>query len=229
MTSYPAAVLWDMDGTLVDTEPVWIASEQQLVRDYGRGHWSTEEAEAMVGQALTKSAQVLQEQGGVRLSIQEIVDHLIARVQAALREQTPWQPGAYELLEQLAQAQVPCALVTMSYRTLADEMLLNAPSGLFKAVVTGDEVERGKPDPFPYQFAAKQLGVEVEKCVAIEDSLPGVASAEASGARVLAIQHLIEIPENSGRSRTDSLEKITMADLLKISEGNVIDHLKSDQ
>jgi len=225
VTSVPAAVLWDMDGTLVDTEPAWIAAEGELVKVHGRGHWGKEDGLLLVGQALPRVAEILQERGEVRLSIAEILEYIISRVEAALKESVPWLPGAYEILTELAQAGIPCALVTMSYRRLANQVVPHAPNGAFKAVVTGDEVEAGKPDPEPYVRAAQALGLDPADCVAVEDSLPGVASAEASGAHVLAVQHFVEIAASPTRSRTDSLERISMADLQRIARGEVIDHL----
>lgn len=225
MSTVPAAVLWDMDGTLVDTEPAWIAAEQELVTVHGRGYWEKEDGMLLVGQALPRVAEILQARGEVTLEIPEILDFLISRVEASLKNTVPWLPGAYEILSELADASIPCALVTMSFRRLATQVVPHAPNNVFRAVITGDEVSAGKPDPEPYLKAAEALGVPIENCVAVEDSLPGIASAEASGARVLAVQHFVEIEQTPTRSRTDSLERITLDDLQAIAQGQVIDHL----
>jgi len=225
LSKTPAAVLWDMDGTLVDTEPAWIASEQELVTVHGRGYWGKEDGLLLVGQALPRVAEILRERGEVRLEVPEILEFLISRVEKVLATSVPWLPGAYEILSEVSGAQIPCALVTMSFRRLAEKVVPHAPNDAFKAVITGDEVSAGKPDPEPYLKAAQALGVAIEDCVAVEDSLPGVASAEASGARVLAIQHFVEIAPSPTRSRTDSLTKISLADIKKIAGGKVIDHL----
>ena len=115
------AVFWDMDGTLVDTEPCWIAAEYELVESFG-GTWTPEQAHALVGQALTHSATVLQE-AGVDMGVREIIDHLIARVVEAVREEMPWRPGARDLLAQLQTAGVRSALVTMSEKPLAEAVV----------------------------------------------------------------------------------------------------------
>src|SRR5690606_3250690 len=100
-----------------------------------------------------------------------------------------FQPGALELLAQLTAAGVPSAIVTASYRPMVDAVVALTPPGSFAAVVTGDEVARGKPDPLPYLRAAELLGVDPEHCVAIEDSPPGITAALASGARTLGVPH----------------------------------------
>lgn len=225
MSTVPAAVLWDMDGTLVDTEPAWIASEQELVTVHGRGHWGKEDGMLLVGQALPRVAEILQTRGEVRLEIPEILEFLISRVEAELQKSVPWLPGAYELLTEITQAGIPSALVTMSFRRLAAQVIPHAPAGALGTVITGDEVSAGKPDPEPYLKAAADLGVDPADCVAIEDSIPGVASAEASGARVLAVQHFVKIEPTPTRSRTDSLTRISLPDLQRIARGELIDHL----
>lgn len=221
----PAAVLWDMDGTLVDTEPAWIASEVDLVKTHGNGTWTKQDGLHLVGQALPRVAKILQERGGVRLETAEILENMMARVEHALQNDVEWLPGAYEILQELGQAEVPYALVTMSYRRLACHVLPRAPEPGFATSIAGDEVSAGKPDPEPYVKAAAALGVPIEQCVAVEDSIPGVASARASGARVLAVQHFVEIPAAPGLSRTDSLTRISLADLGRIGAGEVLDHL----
>ena len=167
----PDAVLWDLDGTLVDTEPAWIAAESELAREHGVD-WTAEDGEAMVGSALPNAAAIMRGRG-VHLSDDEIIGFLIDRVLVSLGERVPWQPGALELLTELRDAAVPCALVTMSYRDMADRIVAGAPDGVFHVVVAGDEVTQGKPHPEPYLRAAEMLGVDVRRCVAFEDSPPG--------------------------------------------------------
>jgi HAD superfamily hydrolase (TIGR01509 family) len=210
-----AAVLWDLDGTLVDTEPYWWQAEHELVGEHG-GQWSDEHGKAIIGNDLRVSAAYIRERGGVRLEIDEIVDRLLGAVIARVRERVPWRPGALELLAGLRAAGTPCALVTMSYRVMADTVVGALPAGSFQAVVTGDEVSRGKPHPEPYLTAARALGARPGDCLAIEDSPTGVASAEAAGVPVLAVQHLIPIPAAPGRRVLHSLVDVTpeaLADL----------------
>ena len=163
------AVLWDLDGTLVDTEPSWIAAEYRLVESFG-GSWSDEQARSLVGNPLLVSAECLRAQGGVPLPAEQIVDLLLAQVIADVRRAAPWRPGVRRLLAESRERGLPAAMVTMSSRELADTVAAQLPAGTFEAMVTGDEVRRGKPDPEAYLLAAERLGVEPGRCLAIEDS-----------------------------------------------------------
>lgn len=217
----PAAVLWDMDGTLVNTEPLWMAAETELVESWG-GTWTHEDGLTLVGNPMKVSGAILQGRG-VGLSVDEIVAFLNGRVAAAVAEQTPWQPGGRELLAALAEAGVPQALVTSSYRELADPFARVA--GVFATVVAGDEVERPKPDPQPYLLAAERLGVDIADCVVVEDSPTGITAGVASGARVLAVEVFRELPDIEGLSTTGSLADVTVADLARMHAGAVLDLL----
>ena len=198
------AVLFDMDGTLVDTEPYWMQAEYALVRAHG-GSWNDEHAHALVGNALLASADYIRAHGGVELPSDVIVDILLDDVVRLARERVPWRPGARELLAQLASAGVPAAMVTMSYQRLAEAVRDELPPGSFAVVVTGDQVADGKPHPEAYLTAAERLGVQPGRCVAIEDSPTGVASAEAAGCVVVAIPHRVPIPAAPTRVLVDSL------------------------
>ena len=212
MTSLPAAVLWDLDGTLIDTEPYWIRCEHELVASFG-GVWTDADAKSIVGSDLLAAAEVIRARGGVPLKPQEIVDRLVDGVIAQLRQHIPWRPGARELLATLRLRGVPCALVTMSWSRLTDEVLPHLPPGSFQAVITGDMVMNGKPHPEPYRRAAEELRVDPLSCVAIEDSPTGVRSAEAAGCVVVAVQHLVPIPSAPHRVMLTSLQGITPEDL----------------
>jgi HAD superfamily hydrolase (TIGR01509 family) len=212
----PAGVLWDMDGTLVDTEPYWIEEEFALVAEHG-GSWSEADAHSLVGNDLIVSANYIRDVGGVALAPEEIVDRLLERVIARIRVHIPWRPGARELLAELNAHDVPCAMVTMSYQNLAQAVVEMLPAGSFRTVVAGDDVEHGKPHPEPYLVAAARLGLEPERCVAIEDSLTGVASAEAAKVPVLAVEHLVPIPPGPGRTVVTSLQGWTAAGLAALS------------
>ncbi len=197
-----------MDGTLVDTEPYWIAAEHEIVEEHG-GTWSDEYAHQLVGNDLMVSAVFIKEHGDVPWSPERIIDELLLRVVARVREHVPWRPGARELLFALREAGVPSALVTMSWRSLADAVVSALPEGSFEAVVTGDEVAHGKPHPEPYRAAARLLGVEASDCVAIEDSPTGVRSAVAAGVPTIAVPHVVAVPEQAGAVHLDSLAGVT--------------------
>ncbi|HET7414249.1 MAG TPA: HAD family hydrolase [Arthrobacter sp.] len=210
------AVLWDMDGTLVDTEPYWIQGEMELVAAHG-GSWSEEQAEALVGQSLVFSSGILQE-AGVKLSSRQIIDHLLGHVVQSVRKEIPWRPGARELLAELKATGIRCALVTMSEKPLAEEIRSQLPEGTFDFLVTGDMVDQGKPHPEPYERALRLMQQTVpaataDNVVALEDSLPGVTSAQAAGLVTVGIPHFIPLPGDSGRTHWDTLAGRTVADL----------------
>ncbi|HEY2271158.1 MAG TPA: HAD family phosphatase [Jatrophihabitantaceae bacterium] len=203
------AVLFDMDGTLVDTEPYWIAAEYALVESFG-GTWSDAHAHALVGNALIDSAIYIREHGGVDMDPPDIVERLLDDVVIATEKEIPWRPGARELLASLAERGVPCALVTMSYARLADTMTAQLPPGTFAAVVTGDQVSDGKPHPEAYLTAAARLGADPRMCVAIEDSTTGIASATAAGCVVIGIPHHVTVTAEASVRIVDSLTNLSV-------------------
>jgi HAD superfamily hydrolase (TIGR01509 family) len=215
----PSAVLWDMDGTLIDTEPYWMAAETELVEAHG-GVWTHQDGLALVGNPMHVSAATLRARG-VDLPDEDIADFLNARVAAGVAAGIPWQEGAQEILTALHDAGVPMALVTSSFRALAEPFA--AAVGLFDVVISGDEVSHPKPDPEPYLTAASRLGVDIADCVAVEDSHSGIASAVASGARVVAVEVMQALAARPGLSRVASLADLTVADLARISDGDVLD------
>jgi len=214
----PAAVLWDMDGTLVDTEPYWFEVEFELVEEFG-DTWSEADAISLVGFDLLDSAHELRTRGGVDLDPVEVVERMIDGVVRRVAERLPWRPGAAGLLAECVAAQIPCAMVTMSWRRLADAVIASAPTGSFAASITGDEVRLGKPDPEPYLAAAAALGLDAADCVAIEDSPTGVASALAAGCATLGVPHVVPIAAAPGLTLVDSLVGVSVADLGRLRTG----------
>ncbi len=209
MTSMPAAVLWDMDGTLVDTEPFWIATERALVESHGN-EWPDHHAHAIVGFDLLDSGAYIAEHGRVPMTPRSIVDHLLDGVVAKIREAMPWRPGALELLRALNGAEIPCALVTMSWQRFVDPVLAALPSGTFGAIITGDSVANGKPHPEPYLNGAAALHVDAVRCVAIEDSPTGVRSAVDAGCHVIAVPNVKTIDAGPNVTVMDSLAEIDL-------------------
>jgi HAD superfamily hydrolase (TIGR01509 family) len=207
-----------MDGTLVDTEPYWIGAEHAIVEEAG-GVWSDEYAHQLVGNDLMVSAEFIRDNSPVTLEPVDIIEELLDRVIAQVRVHVPWRPGALELLAALGQAGVANALVTMSWRSLADAVVTALPAGTFTVVVTGDEVQHGKPHPEPYLAAARALGVEVADCVAIEDSPAGVRSAVAAGVPTLAVPHVVPVPFTVGAVQVPSLQGLGPRDLRALFDG----------
>jgi HAD superfamily hydrolase (TIGR01509 family) len=181
-----------MDGTLVDTEPAWNAAQHQLVGAHG-GSWSDEHAANLVGNSLLETGEYIKVHGNVPLTAAEIVDALVEELIAHLKREISWRPGALDLLADLRRHGVPCALVTMSYRRMADVVVSALPPETFAATVVGDEIANGKPHPEPYLTAARQLGVAPAECVVIEDSNTGARSGLAAGARVVAVPNIVPI------------------------------------
>ena len=208
----PAAVLWDMDDTLVDTEPYWIESEFEIVERHG-GTWSREHALQLVGNDLLESGRYIREHSGIDLEPAEIVEELLDRVVSRVERRVPWRPGAVDLLAHLRAADVRCALVTMSYRRFVAPILDALPQGTFEVIVTGDSVGQGKPHPEPYQKAAAILGVDPAETLAIEDSNTGARSAEAAGCTVLVVENHVPVLAGERRVFADTLEGMTVADL----------------
>lgn len=210
----PRAVLWDMDGTLVDTEPYWMAAETSLVESFG-GSWSHEDALQLVGSGLIDSAIILQN-AGVAMEPEAIVSHLTDVVQESLRTQgVPFRPGARELLAELRDAGVPTGLVTMSLRRMALNVVDLIDFEAFDIVVAGDDVDNPKPHPEPYLQAAALLDVDIADVVVIEDSPTGVRAGLASGALTLGVPHIVPLealgahelwPTLAGRGLSDLVD-----------------------
>lgn len=221
----PAAVLWDMDGTLIDSEPYWISAEMGLARSFGV-EWTHDDGLTLVGKPLPYSAEIFRERG-VDLDVDDIIDYLIERVTAQVRAQTPWLDDARVLLDSVVSAGIPCALVTMSYSRLADAVVSRVPDA-FAVVVTGDTVTHGKPHPEAYLTAAARLGVPIERCVAIEDSPSGIGSAYTAGATTIGVRRLAPVEPRPGLTRLRSLEGITVETLAQLLDGHVIDQLGAE-
>jgi HAD superfamily hydrolase (TIGR01509 family) len=213
----PAAVLFDMDGTLVDSERVWDIALRELAERAG-GTLSESARLAMIGSNMGRSMQILRDDLGQpdRPEAPDVA-WLTDRVFELFAAGLVWRPGALELVHGVRAAGIPTALVTSTGRKLVEVALDTLGRENFDVVVCGDEVRMPKPDPEPYRTAAELLGVRIEDCVAIEDSPTGVASAVASGAAVLAVPAELELPPTDGVRLLTTLEGVDpayLADLL---------------
>ncbi|MFB8386099.1 HAD family hydrolase [Microbacterium sp. NPDC055910] len=213
MTSAPlAAVLWDMDGTLVDTESHWMAAEAALVGRFS-GEWTPEQALSLVGLGLADAARILQD-AGVRMSVEDIVDHLTDTVMSTIAaEGVPFRPGARELLRDLRAAGIKTGLVTMSMRRMASAIADLIGDDMFDVVVAGDDATRPKPFPDPYLQACEALGAAPEQTAAIEDSPNGMRSAVASGATSIGVPLMVSLEGVGAHAIWPTLEGRTTADV----------------
>lgn len=204
-TALPEAVLWDMDGTLIDSEELWDRGEHRLAQTYGY-KWTQQDSVALIGASMDFCVAYLQN-AGVGMERNDIIAALSRFVEEGLREEVPWQPGAREVLNTVRALGVPSALVTASPTSIAH--IVAQEWGGFAEVIGDGEVTRGKPDPEPYLLAAKRLGVDITKCVVVEDSPNGITAGLASGAQVIGITSMLDLTHIEGIHRVDSVEQIT--------------------
>lgn len=209
------AVLFDMDGTIIDSEPYWMASEQALAAEHN-GTWTANDGLDIIGMDLDESSKVIKERANIPLEPEEIKNRLTNDVQSKLAKVVPWRPGAQELLLELRKRNVKTALVTMALHRMAQQVVDAIPFDAFDVIVAGDDVTRGKPHPEAYHKAAALLGFETSKCIAFEDSITGLTSAEAAGTYAIGIPNIIEIPQKPGRIIWPTLEGVTFKQLRKL-------------
>ncbi len=215
-----AAVLWDMDGTLIDSEPLWVEVELQMLRRYGL-EMSADTHTRMIGSGLWEAAEHFRELG-VPLSADEIVAEWVESVERGIAQtELEWRPGARELLASLHAAGVPCALVTMSTRSLADAVVAMLPPGTFQTVIAGDEVAHEKPHPDPYLRGARALRVPIESCLAFEDSPTGLTAAHAAGAVAIGVPNMVALDEAPSHAILS-----TLADLDAAAVASLFAHLR---
>lgn len=219
----PDAVLFDMDGTLVDTEPYWMAAEIELVRAHG-GTWTEADALATVGIGLEDAAAAFRA-AGVALGVREIVEHLLARVVARTRERTVHREGARELVAALRARGVPLALVTSSEAPLAEVVLDSFGAEAFDVVVTGDLGHPAKPAPDPYRIGAARLAeragrpLEPRGMVAVEDSRTGIRSATSAGIFTVGVPGVVPLDDAGADLVLPSLAGLTPEDLRRLVAG----------
>jgi HAD superfamily hydrolase (TIGR01509 family) len=184
-----AAVLWDMDGLLVDSEPLWTVAEEELACQLG-GQWGDDVKAACMGMRLDRAVPAMLSAMGLPARPADVTsasDFLLARMVQLYADGAPLLPGAAELLAAVSAAGIPNALVSSSYRCLVDAVLDRAGRSRFEVSISGDEVTEAKPAPEPYLRAAAELGVDPMRCVVLEDSVAGALSGAAAGCGVVLV------------------------------------------
>ena len=202
--NFYSAVFFDMDGLLVDSEPLWLESETEMMAQYGY-QWLESDQAACLGGPLDRVGNYMSDlingkRDGNSLML-EIIDRMVVKFKGDL----PFMPGAVELINDLRTHGVELTLVSASPRSLVDAALSNFKEIPFAKSISSNDVKVSKPDPEGYLLAASSGGHDVTNCLVLEDSLTGVTAAKASGAWVLAVPHLVAIEKNGRVDITDSL------------------------
>jgi len=212
MGDFYSAVFFDMDGLFVDSEPQWLQAETELLAEFDYD-WTTEDQNFCLGGPLTRVGQYMYEKSGQKESPEFFTSSVIDRMVVKLSAGAPVLPGALELVQELKQKNIPTALVSASPRVLVDAVLRSIPEQTFMFSLSADDVKNPKPDPEAYLKAARQLGIEIENCLILEDSPTGVKAATASGAFVIAVPHFVRIDPKNRLRVVDSISELNYSNL----------------
>jgi HAD superfamily hydrolase (TIGR01509 family) len=207
-----AGVLFDMDGTLVDSERLWSAAMDRVAGELG-GALSPAARARTVGQAVPLSVGIMLEDIGAAESVESTVELLLTITGEIFAAELLWQPGAEELIDAIRAAGLKTALVTNSPRSLVDVALDMLGDHRFDVTICGDEVVRGKPDPYPYLRATELLGLTADAVLAVEDSPSGTKAAVDAQIPVLVVPSVVAVPEGPGRIFASSLLGATVEEL----------------
>jgi len=209
------AVLFDMDGLLLDSEPVWYDVEHAVVERLG-GRWSHEHQAACIGGTLDASCRYILDLTGADVTVAELSDLLLTGMVEHFHAGLPLHTGALELIDAVRDRGILTGLVSSSYRVLVDAALDRIGHDRFDVAVVGDEISRGKPHPEPYLTACAKLDVNPTACVVLEDAVSGVASAEAAGCYVVAVPSVAPIAPAPGRAVVTALAEVDVDWLLAL-------------
>ena len=213
------AILFDMDGLFIDSEPDWHAAETQMMRSYGYD-WQPADQLQCLGGPLARVTEYMASCLKGTVAPETLATVIIDEMQNRLSSAAAYMPGAIEFSKLVWQAQIPQALVSASPRELVDAVVSNLDQNYFKKTVAAGDIERTKPFPDPYLHAAKLLEVDISNCLIFEDSQTGITAATASGAFVVAIPHFIEVIESQRLKRIESFVGLTLQDLSRWWEIN---------
>jgi HAD superfamily hydrolase (TIGR01509 family) len=208
-----SAILFDMDGTLIDSEPLWLEAEIEIMEELGC-NWDQQDQINCLGGPIDKTENYMQDRSNNIKPFGYFTKKLDDVMEQKLSTKLDLIPNALEIIDECKRSELKIALVTASSGRLMRAVLKRFPVGIFDTVVSYDDVERSKPDPEPYLLAAKTLGVDITNCVVLEDSLTGVQSGLSAGAQVIGIPHLVKMPSNPNLRVVESLSEINMDRLI---------------
>lgn len=216
----PAAVFWDLDGTLINSEPYWAMSEKALLDRIGK-EWNPDIAKTLQGTSLAYVAEYMRGQGLQDMTAQEITEFMVDFVYHKELERLPWNPGVVETLHMLRDAGVPQVLVTSSPRVMASNVVEQAGDGVFMGYLCNEDPVQHKPSPEPYFEAARIAGVDIKDCLIFEDSRPGLTAAAASGAHWVAVTGFSSIDareEGLAHQFVHDLSGVTLEDIARFAQ-----------
>ncbi len=208
-----SAILFDMDGTLIDSEPLWLEAEIEIMEELGC-NWDQQDQINCLGGPIDKTENYMQDRSNNIKPFGYFTKKLDDVMEQKLSTKLDLIPNALEIINECKRSELKIALVTASSGRLMRAVLKRFPVGIFDTVVSYDDVERSKPDPEPYLLAAKTLGVDITNCVVLEDSLTGVQSGLSAGAQVIGIPHLVKMPSNPNLRVVESSSEIHMDRLI---------------
>ena len=208
-----SAILFDMDGTLIDSEPLWLEAEIEIMEELGC-NWDQQDQINCLGGPIDKTENYMQDRSNNIKPFGYFTKKLDDVMEKKLSTKLNLIPNALEIINDCKRSELKIALVTASSGRLMSAVLKRFPVGIFDTTVSYDDVKRSKPDPEPYLLASKTLGVDITNCVVIEDSLTGVQSGLNAGAQVIGIPHLVKMPSNANLRVVESLSEVNMDRLI---------------
>jgi HAD superfamily hydrolase (TIGR01509 family) len=208
-----SAILFDMDGTLINSEPLWFAAEVEVMAELG-AVWEPSDQINCLGGPMERTELYMQERTGNIKPFGYFSERLDLVMEQKLSKELNFMPNALELTTACIAADIPLALVTASTGRQMRSVLKRFPSNTFKATISRDDVTNSKPYPDPYLLAAHTIGVDISNCLVFEDSLTGVESGLRSGAQVIGIPHLVEFQPHENLRIINSLAEIDLSQIL---------------
>ncbi len=208
-----SAILFDMDGTLVDSEPLWLEAECEVMESVGAS-WSAQDQLSTLGGPRERNEKIMQEKSNNVKPYGFFGDQLDILMLKKLQTQLQILPNALDLINECRNFGLKIALVTASGGQLMRTVLTHFPINFFDVTISADDVERSKPDPAPYLLAADRLGVKIEDCVVVEDSITGVTAGLSSGAQVIGIPHLVSLPDHENLRIVNTLAELSVTKLV---------------